>query len=299
MARPFLFETRRRENLIFSRGDFIMKELIPVHHTTIKNEIVMTADGRDVHRFIQSGHKFYDWIKDRISVGGYEKDRDFCRFSRQTPSGGRPSVEYMLTLDMAKELCMMERNQMGLLARRYFVRCEKEAKKAAADISVVRETLLNRTPEWKQIARYKAKGLGNKDTALLCGVSEWMVRKAIADMKACRVIPDVPAPALLNLPSQSVVKHMVKALPQPGQETCGTRLNRTAAKELLAARPQWVKMLRYRGMDLNYTEIGTLCRVSPTTVRDNIRRMADCGLVDLSRDLPLFPEPARTPEARA
>jgi anti-repressor protein len=265
-----------------------MKELIPVHHTTIKNEIVMTADAREVHRFIQSRQDFSTWIKDRITVGGYEKDRDFSTILSKNPSAGRPSIEYMLTLDMAKELCMMERNEMGLLARRYFVRCEKEAKKAGADAAVLRETLLNRTPEWKQIARYKAKGLGNRDTALLCGTTEWQIRQAVSQMKACRVITKEARPGL-PASKGAAIKHMVKALPQPGQEACGTRLNRTAAKELLAARPQWVKILRYRGMDLNYTEIGTLCRVSRTTVRYNIRRMADCGLVDLSRDLPLFP----------
>ena len=93
-----------------------MKELIPVHHTTIKNEIVLTADAREVHEFIQSRQEFANWIKDRIAIGGYEKDRDFMIILSKNPSAGRPSIEYVLTLDMAKELCMMERNEMGRLA---------------------------------------------------------------------------------------------------------------------------------------------------------------------------------------
>jgi phage anti-repressor protein len=279
-----------------------MKELIPIHHTIVKNETVPTVNARELHRFMDIGRVFPAWITGRIEYVGYEEDRDYVKgffpVLEETPNGGRPRVEYYLTLDMAKELCMMERNEMGRLARKYFIKCEKEVKKAGADAAALREALLNRVPEWKQIARYKAKGLGNKDTALLCGIPESRVRQAIADMKACRVFADDPAPALLNLPSQSVVKHMVKALPRPGGE-CGTRLNRTAARELLAARPLWVKMLRYRSMDLSYADIGTLCRVNKETVRQNIRRMADCGLVDLSGDLPLFPEPTRTPAARA
>jgi anti-repressor protein len=275
-----------------------MKELIPIHHTIVKNETVPTVIGRELHQFMAIGRDFPTWITGRIDYVGYEEGRDFVKGSSpvlgKNPNGGRPRVEYYLTLDMAKELCMMERNEMGRLARKYFIRCEKEAKKAGADAAILRETLLNRTPEWKRIARYRAKGLSHQDIGALVGISKDAVGKALAEMTACRVVTDDKA--LPALTSRTVVKHMVKALPRPGQEACGTRLNRTAAKELLAARPQWVKMLRYRGMDLNYTEIGTLCRVSRTTVGDTIRRMADCGLVDLSRDLPLFPA---SPEARA
>lgn len=45
----------------------------------------------------------------------------------KNPNGGRPTVEYALTLDMAKQLCMVENNKKGRIARKYFIECEKIA----------------------------------------------------------------------------------------------------------------------------------------------------------------------------
>ncbi len=42
--------------------------------------------------------------------------------------GGRPTTEYLLTIDAAKELAMVEGNEKGKIARRYFIHCEKQLK---------------------------------------------------------------------------------------------------------------------------------------------------------------------------
>ncbi len=73
------------------------------------------------------GKKFADWIKDRIEQYGFIEETDYVAFS-QNGEKGRPTVEYAISLDMAKELSMVERNDKGKQARQYFIECERRAK---------------------------------------------------------------------------------------------------------------------------------------------------------------------------
>jgi phage anti-repressor protein len=72
--------------------------------------------------------RFADWIGRRISEYEFEENKDFEVFLKieKNPAGGRPAKDYHLTLDMAKELSMIERTPKGREARRYFIQCEKE-----------------------------------------------------------------------------------------------------------------------------------------------------------------------------
>ena len=86
-----------------------------------------TVNARDLHEFLKSKQEFANWIKSRIRDYGFEKNHDFVVFDNfiKNPQGGRPSKEYHVTLDMAKELSMVERNEKGKQARRYFIACER------------------------------------------------------------------------------------------------------------------------------------------------------------------------------
>ena len=78
--------------------------------------------------------KFADWIKNRINEYDFVENQDFISFSEnlEKPTGGRPSQEYFITLDMAKELAMVERTEKGKQARQYFIECEKKLKSQIA-----------------------------------------------------------------------------------------------------------------------------------------------------------------------
>lgn len=83
------------------------------------------VDGRELHAFLESKKDFSDWIKHRIEKYGLVENWDFTTFQGKS-SGGRPTVEYAITLDAAKELAMVEGNTKGKQARLWFIEKEKE-----------------------------------------------------------------------------------------------------------------------------------------------------------------------------
>lgn len=102
-----------------------MQNLINIEQNTINAELTQTVNARDLHSFLQSKQEFAHWIKDRINQYGFVENHDFLIILSKTPSGGRPAKEYHITIDMAKELSMVERNEKGKQARQYFIQCEK------------------------------------------------------------------------------------------------------------------------------------------------------------------------------
>ena len=102
-----------------------MQELIKISTTENGSQVV---SARELHKFLESKQQFADWIKDRIDKYGFIENQDFEVFQNfmKNPNGGRPLKEYALTLDMAKELAMVEGNEKGRQARRYFIECEKK-----------------------------------------------------------------------------------------------------------------------------------------------------------------------------
>lgn len=98
----------------------VSQELLPI----VVQENQALIDARLLHQKLKSGAKFTDWIKTRITDYGFEQDKDYFRdFGK---SSTKPLHQYLLTLDMAKELAMVERNDAGRAIRRYFIEKEKE-----------------------------------------------------------------------------------------------------------------------------------------------------------------------------
>ncbi|ATO57179.1 antA/AntB antirepressor family protein [Bartonella sp. 1-1C] len=131
-----------------------MNNLIEIKEQVIDQETVQTVNARELHTFLEIKSEFRNWIKNRIEEYGFLDNKDFISFAKilakpnvsqekqsimsfgknlPKPKGGRPSTEYHLTLDMAKELSMVERNEKGRQARRYFIECEKKFKSQSVD----------------------------------------------------------------------------------------------------------------------------------------------------------------------
>lgn len=101
-----------------------MEEIIKI--TEIKGQKAVNA--RELHAFLGNKRQFVDWIKQRIEQYGFIENQDYEVIHNfvKNPNGGRPSEEYALSIDMAKELSMVENNEKGKQARRYFIECEKK-----------------------------------------------------------------------------------------------------------------------------------------------------------------------------
>ncbi|WP_298784398.1 antA/AntB antirepressor family protein [uncultured Campylobacter sp.] len=82
------------------------------------------ANAEILFKFLNPDTKFADWITRRITQYGFALNQDYIIQVAYTK--GRPRKEYFITLDMAKELCMVENNERGKEARRYFIKCEQE-----------------------------------------------------------------------------------------------------------------------------------------------------------------------------
>ena len=100
--------------------------LIPVFNGLIQNHPVQLCNARELHSFIESKQQYTDWIKNRINEYGFIQDEDYFVITERT--NGRPRKEYHITLDMGKELGMVERNERGRQIRQYFIRCERTLK---------------------------------------------------------------------------------------------------------------------------------------------------------------------------
>ena len=102
-----------------------MNELIPLQPQTINGNAVETVNARELHAFLEVQTRFNDWIKNRIEQYDFVENQDFTTVTKNLENGGR-SIDYYITLDMAKELSMVERNEKGKQARKYFIECEKQ-----------------------------------------------------------------------------------------------------------------------------------------------------------------------------
>ena len=103
-----------------------MNELIPLQPQTINGNAVETVNARELHAFLQSRQDFSTWIKNRIADYDFVENQDFVRFHKKMEANNATLIDYYITLDMAKELSMVERNEKGKQARKYFIECEKQ-----------------------------------------------------------------------------------------------------------------------------------------------------------------------------
>ncbi len=115
------------------------ENLIPVFTTDIGGVTQSAVNARELHEFLGSKQDFSSWIKRRLTEYGFVEQVDYqaiTKFSdgyKQDKNGrlidqhGKViPIEYHLTLDTAKELAMVEKNEKGQQARRYFINCEKQ-----------------------------------------------------------------------------------------------------------------------------------------------------------------------------
>lgn len=141
--------------------------LLPILQSE-KNDSKVNA--RDLHKQLNSGRQFTDWIENRIESYRLIKDVDYFTISRKYEIGGfaksKDILDYILTLDCAKQLAMVERTDIGALVRRYFIIIEKAFKNRTNWNQNRKNTLIN--------CKELRSALITKKEELLNGVPEWI-----------------------------------------------------------------------------------------------------------------------------
>lgn len=99
-----------------------MNELLKVNYDSEQP----TVSGRELHEFLEIKTAYKDWFP-RMVEYGFEEGKDYCSFLSDRSDGlpGKPRTDHELTIPMAKELCMLQRNEKGKQARGYFLKVEE------------------------------------------------------------------------------------------------------------------------------------------------------------------------------
>ena len=100
-------------------------------------------NARDVHRLLKVGRMYQHWIKARIKQAGFIENQDFVIVQNSTiglpklaseKGGDTRSYDYIVSLDMAKHLCLMEKNEIGRAVRQHFIDAEAQLKQVAPTV---------------------------------------------------------------------------------------------------------------------------------------------------------------------
>ena len=131
-------------------------ELIKTTGITLNGENITAVNARDLWKFLESKQDFSTWIKRRIEKYEFIEGQDYLlhKFVEQLPSGAKHCIEYLISLDMAKELAMVENNERGRQARQYFIEVEKRYRQTGNLVETIRAAL---TPIIRENEQYRAR----------------------------------------------------------------------------------------------------------------------------------------------
>lgn len=129
--------------------------IIKVYENDRQEQLV---DARELHEKLKSKRDFSNWITDRIEKYDFIENVDFTTILLKS-TGGRPRIEYILKLDTAKEIAMVENNEQGRKIRRYFIEVEKKAREMFEIPKTLPEALRKAAELAEQLEQQKPKVL--------------------------------------------------------------------------------------------------------------------------------------------
>ena len=101
-----------------------MNDLIKIEKTVLNGAEINSVNAREIHSKLEVKTKFADWIKRAIEKYDFIENQDFAIL--KNGNGANAFIDYIVTLDMAKELSMLENNPKGKEFRKYFIDIEKK-----------------------------------------------------------------------------------------------------------------------------------------------------------------------------
>lgn len=206
-----------------------MNEIIKVNYDSEQP----TVSARDLHEKLQIGTRFNDWFP-RMCEYGFSDGKDYySKMSKTSESGGRPPLDYDLTIRCAKEICMIQRTEIGRTIRNYFLDLE--------DAWNTPEQVMARA---LKMADKTIDKLKTDNAALLEDVSRMKPKEVFAD-------------AVTTSKASILVGELAKILKQNGYETGKKRLFAQLREEkyLISRKGTDYNMPTQKSMELGLFEI--------------------------------------------
>lgn len=161
-----------------------MNELIKIN--SIGYGDVPTVSGRELHKALEIETPYHKWFPRMCEYGFVDKEDFWTILSEST--GGRPSTDHALTIDTAKEICMLQRTEIGRTIRRYFIETEKQYRQQSDSSAMLQyiQSLENRIEKLENVKSLlkstSKKRIAEYNKPLK---SEPEVVEVIDDIKAC------------------------------------------------------------------------------------------------------------------
>ncbi len=201
-----------------------MNELIQTFQGQLAGETQTLVNASEIYDVLKPTTRFNDWIARRIEQFDFIDGEDF--YSKLSKGLlGRPKAEYHLSLDMAKELCLVENTEQGKKARRYFIDVEKQARQhipaflrrgaddvgslAEHQLAVMRSVVLDAKPMWAKLKRYFEANLTQGEMRQLTGMGDSALRENLRHMTLAGLIKYSPNPKLSAAGSKGNAKRLV------------------------------------------------------------------------------------------
>jgi len=103
-----------------------MQNIIQINKSVIGQESVNSVNAREVYEYLGVKTHFSTWMQRCIDKYDFKDGEDFQLFKSEKSKSNNPTIEYIVTLDMAKELCMITDTPKGKEVRKYFIEVEKK-----------------------------------------------------------------------------------------------------------------------------------------------------------------------------
>ena len=117
-----------------------IENLLVIESKYLGDNLIQTVDARNIWKWLNVSSRFTDWIKRRINDGQFEENLDYLSVTQKKVTDkinglSTDTSVYHISIDMAKHLCMLERNEKGKQARQYFLRCEEKLKESQQELA--------------------------------------------------------------------------------------------------------------------------------------------------------------------
>ena len=162
----------------------LLTDILKINSHSFGDQVVSGINGRLLHKCLGVGRMYAHWIKARIQQGRFIENLDFIvvldadvslpnlassNNKQSTKARKQKGNEYILSLDMAKHLCLMERNEQGRAIRQHFINVEKQLARIAPN--VYRNTLADTKARLEAI---------DHNHELNQAIKQWQKRNGIA-----------------------------------------------------------------------------------------------------------------------